>query len=145
MRPHLRARIAGSTACVHRNADFRLTAMVRSKSSSVRSSTPRTIAMPALLTRISIGPSARGDLPDHFGNGRGLRDIGRDRDGATAVRLMFRDDSLRFPCPFAIIDRDRGAGLGQSQCDRRTNAARRPRHQRDMRAQILSVCHRNLT
>ena len=58
MRPHWRARIAGSTAWVHRKADFRLTTMVRSKSSSERSSTPRTIAMPALLTRMSTGPRA---------------------------------------------------------------------------------------
>ena len=36
----------------------RATAIVVSKSPSVRSSMPRTIAMPALLTRMSIGPSA---------------------------------------------------------------------------------------
>ena len=58
MRPHFFARIPGSTACVQRKADFKLTAIVTSKSLSVRSSMPRTIARPALLTRMSIGPSA---------------------------------------------------------------------------------------
>jgi len=58
MRPHCFARIIGNTAWVHRNTDFRFTVMVRSKSSSVRSSTPLTIAMPALLTRMSIGASS---------------------------------------------------------------------------------------
>ena len=39
MRPHWRVRMPGITAWVHRKTDFRFTAMVRSKSSSVSSST----------------------------------------------------------------------------------------------------------
>jgi len=58
MRPHLRSRMPGITACVHRNTDFRLTAMVRSKSASVSVSTVRTRPMPALFTSTSTGPSA---------------------------------------------------------------------------------------
>jgi hypothetical protein len=77
----LRARIAGSTARVQRNADFRFTRMVRSKSLSLSSSMPRTIAMPALLTRISIGPRSRATLLDHRGDRPRLRNVGGDRDG----------------------------------------------------------------
>jgi hypothetical protein len=62
MRPQRRERMAGSTAWVHRNADLRLTAMVRSNSASVRSSSSRRRAMPALLMSTSGWPSSRAML-----------------------------------------------------------------------------------
>jgi hypothetical protein len=52
IRPQWRARMPGKTASAHRNADFRFTAIPRSKSSS---RTPL-IAMPALFTKTSTGP-----------------------------------------------------------------------------------------
>jgi hypothetical protein len=52
----------GITACMHRNAPLRLTAIVTSKSCSVSSSTVRTRPTPALFTRMSIGPSSRSTL-----------------------------------------------------------------------------------
>ena len=58
MRPHFLALIIGKTACVHRKTDFRLVAIVRSKSASERSSMPRVIAIPALLIRMSIVPNS---------------------------------------------------------------------------------------
>ena len=60
---HMRAnrwgRMCTKAACVHRKADLRFTAMVRSKSASVRSSRPRYGAMPALLINTSTPSSWR--------------------------------------------------------------------------------------
>ena len=86
-----------------------------------------------------------GDLLDHFGNGRRLRDIGRDRNGAAAIGLDPGDDGLGIVRALAVIDRDRGAQFREHQRNRRADAAGGARHQRDMRTQILPVCHRNLT
>ena len=58
MRPQPRARMPFHAACVHRKTDLRLVAIVKSKSASVISSMEWRIATPALLTRMSIGPSA---------------------------------------------------------------------------------------
>ena len=72
---------------MQRNTDFRLTAMVSSKSASVRSSMPRISAMPALLIRMSIGPSLSCDRSHHRGDGGALGDIGRQRNGIGGRRL----------------------------------------------------------
>ena len=85
------------------------------------------------------------DLFDHRSHGRRLRDIGRDRDGAAAAGLDPGDDGVGIIRALAVIDRDRGARFRERQRNRRADAAGCARHQRDMRAQILSVCHRNLT
>ncbi len=58
MRPHFFARMAGSAACMQRNTDLRFTAIVVSKSASVSVSTLRVSATPALLIRMSTGPSS---------------------------------------------------------------------------------------
>ena len=78
-----------------------------------------------------------GGLFDHARNGRSLRDVGRDRDGAAAASLNLRDDRLRVFRPLAVIDRDRGAQFRERQRNRRTDAAGCARHQCDMRTQIL--------
>ena len=49
--------LAGATAWVIKKADLRLTASVWSQISSVTSSGPRMGAIPALLTRMEMGPS----------------------------------------------------------------------------------------
>ena len=45
---------------------------------------------------------------------------------ARPPRLDLRDDSVGLIRPFAIIDRDRGAGFGKRSGNRRTDAARAP-------------------
>ena len=136
MRPHFRVRIIGSTACVQRNADLRLTVMVRSKSSSVRSSTPLTIAIPALLTRMSIEPSsdsARSTRPATAAASETSAAI----DGPAAGGHDALRQRLRFGRAFAIIDGDGGAGFRQHLDDRRANAARATGHQRHMSVQTV--------
>ncbi len=139
MRPHLRARIAGSTACVHRNADFRLTS-----DGAVEIVFGEIIDAAhdgdAGIVDENVDRTERGrDLFDHRRHGRRLRDVGRDRDGATAVRLDAGDDGFGIGCALAIIDGDRGARPRQAP---RAIAAPMPRdaarHQRDMRSYPLS-------
>jgi len=83
--------------------------MVRSKSSSVRSSTPRVMAMPALLTRMSIGPSppvTRSTIP---ATGLALRDVGGDHDRAAALLADLTCELLGLADLLAAVDRHRGA------------------------------------
>ena len=58
MRPYLRSIIASSTARLQLIGPLRLTAMMRSHSSSVESTNGLITSMPALLTRMSGGPAA---------------------------------------------------------------------------------------
>jgi len=57
IRPHLRRRIPGRTACATRNIDLRLTAKTSSQSGSVISDRVRGGPIPALLTRMSMPPN----------------------------------------------------------------------------------------
>jgi hypothetical protein len=59
MRPQPRARIAGSAAFMAWKAADRLIAMMASQRSAGKLSIAQVCWMPALLTRMSIGPSAR--------------------------------------------------------------------------------------
>ena len=64
-RPHLRAIIAGSTALHSKYGTVRFSLSVNSQKASSKSTTGRGSAllpMPALLTRISTGPSAAAAL-----------------------------------------------------------------------------------
>ena len=58
IRPQRRARIAGRTARLQRNTLRRLTRSISSQSVVAMSSRRETVAMPALLTRMSGSPSA---------------------------------------------------------------------------------------
>ena len=58
MRPHPAASMSGSAACTQANVPVRLTATMRSHCSAVMSSTGVKDSMPALVTRISTGPSS---------------------------------------------------------------------------------------
>ena len=69
--------------------------------------------MPALLTRMSIRPSAPLDAFDHRGDGVFVGDIGGHRDGLAAGFFELTDGGERF-CLVASDDRDRGAGFSQS-------------------------------
>ena len=74
--PRRRSIIDGATACDASTALFKLTAMTSSRCSSVTSRIPRRITSePALLTRISIGPSSadRRDRRAHALRPRGER------------------------------------------------------------------------
>src|ERR1700730_4449368 len=57
IRPHLRVRSPGSAAWVTEKAELRLTRIISSQSSAVIWSSGLTGLMPALLTRMPIGPS----------------------------------------------------------------------------------------
>ena len=57
MRPHLRARMPGSTACVTRKHDFRFATITSSQSRSLISSIGCGREIPALFTRMSTAPT----------------------------------------------------------------------------------------
>ena len=58
MRPQPAATMSGTAACTQVNVPVRLTAMIRSHVSAVMSSSGSNDSMPALVTRISTGPSS---------------------------------------------------------------------------------------
>src|SRR5207247_1497945 len=66
----------------------------------------------------------------------GLRDIRRNRRRLAARAGNAFRQRIRLSGALAIIDRDRGAGLGQRSHDRRTDAARAAGYQRGAPAQI---------
>src|SRR5436190_15193146 len=110
MRPQCLARIIGSTACVHRKTDFKFTAIVRSKSASERSSIPRVMAMPALLTRMSRAPSS--DLTTStIGHRVGLGDVGLHSDRTNAAVEQLIRQALGVIAALAIIDGEAGPGF----------------------------------
>ena len=124
MRPHLRARMPGKTACVQRNADFRFTAIVRSKSASVTVSMVRLRPTPALLTRMSIGPSSVGNALDHAADRHALRHVSLDRQGPPAAMPDRSGDLVSLGRTFPVIDGDSGAGVRKRCCDRGADPAR---------------------
>jgi hypothetical protein len=101
----------------------------------------RTIAIPALLIENVDRAQRRGYMIDHLRDGCGLRYVGGDRDRAAADVLDFRDHRIGFSSAFPVVDRDRGTGFGECCGNRRSNAARRTRHQCDAAVQIRRDGH----
>ena len=131
MRPHLRARMPGTTAWVQRNTDFRFTAMVRSKSSS-RELVDAADQADAGVVHQHVDRSElaldRRHHPGHLGR---LRHVGADRHRPTAGAVDRFDDIPRLGCFLAIIHGNGGSGFGQRNGDGLADAARSSRHQRN--------------
>jgi len=103
---------------------FNFTAIVRSKSVSERSSIPRVMAMPALLTRMFDAAQFGFDDFNQIGHRVGLGDVGLDGDGTNAGVEQLIGQALGVIAAFAIIDGK--ASPGFRQCSRYgcANAAR---------------------
>ena len=120
IRPQRRARMPGRTASVHRNADFRFTAIPRSKSSS---RTPL-IAIPALFTKTSIGPSSPATRATISLTCALMETSARAAIARPPAERICATTDVRLLGARLEIDRNRGAALGQRQCDRPADAAR---------------------
>ena len=75
-------------------------------------------------------PEVASDPLHHLRDGSGLRYVGRHRYSPAARALDLRDDRSGIIGSLAIIDRDRGARLGERNGNRCANAAGCARHQR---------------
>ena len=144
MRPQRRARMAGSTAWVHRNADLRLTAMVRSNSASVRSSSPRRRAMPALLMSTSGRPSSRAMALQHALDGGAVGDIGahgRRPPAEPADRLR---DGVCFRRARRVVHGHVGAGFSESERNSPADAPRAAGDEGDAAGEVGGSGHKQL-
>ncbi len=90
MRPQWRARIPGSTACVTRKHDVRLDAIMSFQLSSVICSMDWIRILPALFTRISIGPSCDSAARTSSRHVSRARNISLDGSGASSQLFEFR-------------------------------------------------------
>src|SRR5581483_7345528 len=113
--PRRRAAIERAAICESKKHELRLVSSTRSQLAASALSTPPGIAIPALLTRISTGPSAR-DLGYRGRQRRALGHIERARDRTHAPRAQL----LEHGAVLALVageDRDRGAGRSKAQRD----------------------------
>ena len=83
IRPHLAAIMSGIADCTQWNVPVRFTAIIRFHWSIVRSMNFTNVEMPALVTRISIGPSSLADLVERVVDGGAVGDVDR---GAERLR-----------------------------------------------------------
>src|SRR5579862_8703608 len=104
MLPPPASRSRGRKTCAQRNGPLRLVARMESQSASVTWSKSVGLLMPALLTRIEMGPSARASF-------------------AAAEALDLVHHGIRLGAFLAIGQRYVGAGLRQTQRDGASDAA----------------------
>ena len=129
IRPHRFSRIPGSTACVTRNTDFRLTASTSSQSCS-----------PDLVEWLEAGdarivhqdadrPELALDLPDDLGDLGGDGDVGLHGDGMAALASDLGADGLRIRRTSLVVDGHAGTGSCQRQRRGSANASAAARHE----------------
>ena len=103
MRPQPAASMSGTAGCTHENVPVRLTAMMRSHFSAVIAARGSNDSTPALVTRISTGPSsartranaaatdaALGDVDLHADR---IRPADRRSAAATSAAVPFRSST----------------------------------------------------
>ena len=139
IRPRPRLRMSGSRACVTRKHDLRSPLMISSQSASVISSSFCGRAMPALFTRMSIGPSAARTSPArplHVGSDR---DIRRDRDRPAAQRADPFAHRVRIRGARPVVHRDIGARFSERDCDGSSDAAAGAGHESDASGEFRRI------
>ena len=139
MRPQRRARMPGSTAWVHRNADLRLTARCgRNRLGQLlEAAAPRD---PGIVDEDVDRPEPALDGHQH-GRHLGRRPRRRRARRAPAAQGPAASATPGRPRPLAIVDGDVGTGLGEHQRDRLADAAGGARHQRHASGEINRAAH----
>ena len=120
---------------MHRNADFRLTAIPRSKSSSRTPADRDAGVVHQYVDRAEFACDPRRHLVDLRADGN----VRARRDRLSAGGADLSDGGVSLLGAVLEIDRNRGAALGQRQCDRPPDAARSARDQRDTAVKINHI------
>ena len=131
MRPHFRARIPGSTACVIRNTDERLTWMISFQLASDICSMLSNVDTAGVVHEDVHRAKTSVDRRDKRRDIGALRDIAPRDERASARRADGVRRRTRVSLAADVIHRDVAARFGQRERDRFSNPAAAARHERN--------------
>ena len=132
------------TICEHSQAPRRLVSTSRVHWSSVSSRNGTIVSMPALLTRMSIGPERVPGGGDRLLHLIAPADVAGHRDGAAPLRLHDLGDRRRRRA-VEVVDGDVGAFLGEHFRDAAPDATARARDERHFASEFQGALPRSLT